>query len=106
MRKAVDLLKCISTSVFCKKFNNNNMIMIYSQNYSEESLSKVLQDFFTVRCDKNKNKLISLSLKNICELFRLRSVLLGKLLVDELVLLGHLCVDEGDLEISYYQNMF
>jgi len=104
MKKAVDLLRNISTTIFSKTYNNN-MIMIYSKDYSVENMESILNQFFSQRTN-NYQKLVSLSLKDVCMLFKLNNILLGKLLVDELVKQGVLCLDEGDLEISYFPNMF
>lgn len=104
MKRAVEQIKLISTTIFCRTFDNNNMIMLYSQNYSIENLNSKLQDFFKFRSDGG-SKVISLSLNDVCVLFKLNSVLLGKLLVDEMVTTGYLCVDEGDIEIRYFNNL-
>ncbi len=104
MKRGVEQIRLISTSIFSKTFDNNNMIMIYSQNYSLENLNLKLQEYFKVQYENN-TKLISLTINDICGLFKLNNILLGKLLVDEMVSSGYLCLDEGDIEIRYFNNL-
>ena len=48
---------------------------------------------------------MSMNLDGIRKGFRLSNIMLAKLLVDEMVSKGLLCVDESDLEILYFENL-
>lgn len=99
MKSCIDLLKKVSSKIYCKSYQNN-MIVIYLYNYSVEYLIKniFLQDINKY----NYNK--SYSINNLSSLFNIKSVGMCKLIVDEMINLGYLCIDESDIDVKYYNN--
>lgn len=100
MKNAVDVLKAVSNEIFVKYFENN-MIMIHSNNYSIENIyNQAIRGFF------ESSGSICFNLKDFCTIVKLKNQVLAKLLIDELVFKGYICVDESDIEITYFKNLF
>lgn len=100
MKKAVDILKAISNEIFVKYFENS-MIMIHSNNYSIENIyNDAIRGFF------ESSGSISFNLRDFCGIVKLKNQVLAKLLIDELVSKGYVCIDESDIEITYFKNLF
>ena len=73
------------------------MKMIFSEEYSLNNLSIKLKK----QIGNN-----GYSIKQACSVLGLKNVMLAKILVDEMVKNGDLCIDESDFEIFYYNNTF
>ncbi len=98
MKKAIDVLHDSSSRIYVKYFES--MIMIHSKEYSIDVLYEN-----SIKPKVKENELCSFSLNDLSGIFKLKSLSLGKLLIDELVNKGFLCVDESDFEIRYYNNL-
>lgn len=102
MKMGVDYMKFLTNELHCRIYDND-MVMIhtgipyYLDYYDIRNLKKVLSAVFVENG--------SLSLEQICKCIKVNSVMLAKLLVDEMVTNGLLCVDESDLDILYYDNL-
>ena len=99
MKKAIDYLKEKSSKVFVKYFESS-MIMIHSKDYSIDLLynERIKNNFLN-------NHLQSFSINELCSILKIKNLNLGKLLIDEMIEKGFLCLDESEYDIRVFNNL-
>ena len=101
MNLAIKKLKTLNSEVSTKTYQKNDMVMIFSYEYSIENIKKNLFEVFNKSGD-----LKALMLNEIKEILSLNSVLQAKIVATELLYEGFLCVDAGEVDLRYYKNLF
>ena len=101
MKQGIEMLKKVSGQVFCKNYQNS-MTMIHSQSYSVDNLYKKI---FLPEV-KNNKQIKAFSINDLSKLFNIKSVGVCKMIIDEMIIQGYLCIDESDIDIRYYYNYF
>lgn len=97
MTQALDHFKSISQKVLLKEFNKE-MIVLHTKDYTNENILVSVVHFM----EEKKEDFITVN--DLARVINAKNVILEKILIDDLLRNGFLCVDESDFDIRYYQN--
>ena len=101
MNLAIKKLQSLKTDISTKTYQKNEMVMLFSYEYSIENIKKILFGVF------NKYEILKpLILSEIKQILNLNSILQAKIVATELLYDGFLCIDNGEVESKYYRNLF
>ena len=60
--------------------------------------------YILTKIEKYLDEKNGISLSEFSEYSKIKNFLLSKLIIDEMIEKGLICVDESDLEVKYYKN--
>lgn len=117
MRKAIEILEYSPTKSINIKSFKNDMILLYTSNYLKNFIklqhliiihNLFLDDFslenILQKIEKFLNEKEEISLGEFAEYSKIKNLLLSKLLLEEMLEKGLLCLDESDLEVKFSKN--
>jgi hypothetical protein len=103
MKLAIDNFDKISSSTIFVKIYKNEMIILHNsnlnyniENFSFDKITESLKGYL------NKKDFVTLNL--FSDATNIKNQILAKVLIEEMLEKGFLCIDESDIELRYFYN--
>ncbi len=97
MKNVVDYLKVNSNKINIKTMTS--ITVIYSDDFSIGSVYKKLKTIYS------EQPFYSFNINEVKSILKVKNISLCKLIIEDMVENGYLCVDESDFDIRYFNNM-
>lgn len=97
MKSVVDYLKVNSNKINIKTMSS--ITIIYSDDFSIGSVYKKLKTIYS------EQPFYSFNINEVKSILKVKNISLCKLIIEDMVENGYLCIDESDFDIRYFNNM-
>lgn len=107
MKIAFDHLNEMKGEIVVKAFKNDMLVLHTSKSFYINI--NFLEDFsienINVRLQEHLKEVNHVDINQFSNFIELKNTLLAKIIIEEMIEKGYLCIDEAALELNYYSNL-